>query len=789
LSKSSPSSSAWFAAPHVSWAWALAACVLWSVALTAVFESEAGEYLEARVGRPLLFKARETLGQSVPVSDRLKIYALDDAAFGMLDSWVLTMEDWVAIFKTLDKNSPRAIVVDAMFSKDILGSERADFDAVKELAGLRTPVVVGSFLAPQAILNRQTLDLGRAEYQLKTMLKEGDEAGADAGLPPMVDRQGWVAYGPSTALQAGFRGIGHITYPGFGTVAPLMRLGDGVALGHIALYAAKERRIEDGRLLLDGAIVPIGPDGLATVNFPTPKAFYAATRSIRGLVQRARNGAESEVVHEGDVVLLLPLMYTGNSDFKQTPFGSHPAGYVVAAVINSVLSGTWLKPLSHDSALIALAAFAGAGLGVGFGAVAFWAALLGALALALAVAAYLFAFAGIVVPWLFPTFALFATGVTVFAEKMRVSERKAQRLRAALEGAVPQDDLKELLKRPEAINLEARERVVTLMFIDVVGFSLLAENMLPRMAFENLKRMLSTIGDTVHGFGGIIDKTLGDGLLCYFGYRFDEDQSSPDHAEKALRCAIRIQEENLKRNLEAAANGEPVYPLRIGINTSSCYLGDLGSANRIDFTVVGNGVNFAKRLEGACEMHSILIGATTNDLVRGIGLAGEAFTRRFIRIKHHSELVEAYEYDPFLAEPGLRQAALEGFRKCANIERVDQRWPVHDPTKIQLVCDFGEGQLVNFSHTGLSIRLKQLLAKGTRLSLTLDSASGQLRALLSKDGMDTLQGEVRWGYADGAEFVHGVMLTNVPEEKSDQLVQYLCEFAFSRETRRAAGGP
>src|SRR5439155_1706234 len=102
-------------------------------------------------------------------------------------------------------------------------------------------------------------------------------------------------------------------------------------------------------------------------------------------------------------------------------------------------------------------------------------------------------------------------------------------------------------------------------------------------------------------------------------------------------------------------------------------------------------------LEGACDIHAVLVGATTYDLVKGAVLPESAVTRRFVRIKHHSELIEAFEFDPFQGAPQLKLEALEGFRKCANIERVDQRWPVPDSAQILLQCDADSGQLVNFS--------------------------------------------------------------------------------------------
>lgn len=779
------SSTTWLTTPTIRTRWVITACLVWIVLALAIKYSELGNYLEDRLARPADFRVREWLGRSPDLSPRLKLFSIDDSTFSQMGSWVLSINEYSKLLKVIADRKPRAIFIDAMLSK-LVDPEGALGEASERFAGLGVPVITGSYVTGKAIRYREPLDTGNPElYSLAVMLgREPKDPIAAWELPPIVERRNWYAYGPARELQPLLRNVGHFLYDGFGKVAPLVWLDADKVVPHLTLLLANERKIQGSRLWLDGKSVPVDGQGMVAVNFIPPVHFRGQNRSVKGLLQRAELGQSTDVVQEGDVVLILPQMYTGNTDFTMTPFGEIPGGYVLAAMLNSVLTGQWLRPLVASETLIVGATLIGGFLGASLGAAGFWLAfVLGGLAL-VAAALGMFAYEAIIVPWMMPLFGYVGAALTVFAEKTRASEKKVQMLRYALDGAVAPDDLTSLLKHPERIKLEARERVVTLMFIDVVGFSLLAENMLPRIAFDNLKKMLATIGETIHKFGGIVDKTLGDGLLCYFGYRFDIDASTPDHAEQALRCAILIQQENLKRNIEAADRGEPVYPLRVGINTSSCYLGDMGSGQRIDFTVVGNGVNFAKRLEGACEMHSCLFGATTYDLVRGLGLAPEAITKRFIRIKHHSELVEAYEYDPFWERPELRRAALEGFRKCANIERIDQRWPVNDPNKIQLQCDFGQGQLVNFSHTGLSIRLQQLLAKGTRLNISLDAAGGRLKELLANEKIHYLQGEVRWGYAVGTAYVHGILLTNLSEEQSDFLVQYLCEFAFARDEAR-----
>jgi class 3 adenylate cyclase len=771
----------------VSWRWFAVASLVWLALIIGTQESPVGAYFESRFARPIDFRVRHMLGKSVQISDRIKIYAVDDSTVGQVGSTMLTLDKWAELINLIVRNRPSAIFIDQMFTLavDQSGKFRAALDQAR---ANEVDVGVGAFFTPFPIKYREKLETDRVEYSLAKML--GKEVGAefsDDVLPPLTDRRSWFGFGPANVLRPSLSYIGHLIYNDDGLVSPLVRLSQGSALGHMSIYAAKERKIVDGRFYLNGTLVPLNPEGQVVVNLPHPREIMSKTKSMLGLVNLAEEGRPSSLIQPGDVVILLPLMFTGNVDFHETPFGNLPGGYLQVAMFNSVVTGEWLKPLMGGVALSTVFTMTGGLVGMYLFATPFWLVFIFFCTSAVVLSQYLFSSYNIVIPWIFPLAGFIGNAITIFAEKTRIFERRTEGLRQALEGAVAPGELQHLLRTPEAISFEARERVVTLMFIDVVGFSRLAENMMPRIAFEQLKAMLSSLGQAVHEFGGVIDKTLGDGLLCYFGYRFDADASSPDHAEKALRCAMKIQADNVKRNIDAANSGDPVYPLRIGINTASCYLGDLGSQNRIDFTVVGNGVNFAKRLEGACEMHSVLVGATTYDLVKNGPFPITAVTKRQIRIKHHSELVEAYEYDPLYDKPDMRRVAIEGFRKSANINRNDRRWPVNDPDRITVSCDFGQAELVNFSYSGFSIRLKKLLVRGTRMAISLDSPTGKLQDLLAKEGMRLLHGEVRWGYAEGNEFVHGVFISNLSTRQSEMLVQYLCEFAFSWDQTQEKG--
>src|SRR5690606_9173672 len=109
-------------------------------------------------------------------------------------------------------------------------------------------------------------------------------------------------------------------------------------------------------------------------------------------------------------------------------------------------------------------------------------------------------------------------------------------------------------------------KVVSIMFIDIVGFSAISESRSPEEVFKYLKDLMDRMRSEIHAHGGVVDRVLGDGLLAFFGYHYDGRKASDDHASQALAAALVIQRQNVEHCLKAG-DGDPIFPLRIGINT------------------------------------------------------------------------------------------------------------------------------------------------------------------------------------------------------------------------------
>ncbi len=401
--------------------------------------------------------------------------------------------------------------------------------------------------------------------------------------------------------------------------------------------------------------------------------------------------------------------------------------------------------------------------------------------------------------------------LTIYVITRESAATRRGRIEQALGGKIHETSLNQILANQSEFDFVASEQVVTLMFIDIVGFSKASETQSPKEAFSSLKELLGSLTKTVQDHGGIVDKSLGDGLLCYFGYycagmdcntgtcsqRTEEGQCAQhcskskwihNHAERAVRCAIEIQKSNGIRMNHADQSSRAVYPLRIGINTAAVYIGDVGTNHRVDFTVIGQGVNFAQRLEAACDSNMIMIGPATHDLLSVYARTEWKCMQKMVQIKHHEELTEAYEIDPFEDRPDILQRSIAAYRKFSGANRHDTRWLAPEGHDLKILTDFGMGELQNFSYAGFQIKFSQYIAKGAKINMTIESDDPHIQETFAGMGLVPILIEIRWAKAlDSGGCVHGCMIQNLTEHRQKFLHSTLRNYFAKRgELKRAA---
>jgi class 3 adenylate cyclase/DNA-binding NarL/FixJ family response regulator len=155
--------------------------------------------------------------------------------------------------------------------------------------------------------------------------------------------------------------------------------------------------------------------------------------------------------------------------------------------------------------------------------------------------------------------------------------------------------------------IQQEEVEATILFSDIRGISTLAEQLAARDVASILAKHLSAMAEVVLEHGGTIDKFAGDGVMAIFG----APDPQPDHAERALRCALGMQARQQQLNWEAWAESVPPLGMGIGVNTGTVIAGTFGGGGRLEYTVMGDAVNLAQRLQSEAAAGEILAAAST----------------------------------------------------------------------------------------------------------------------------------------------------------------------------------
>jgi len=341
--------------------------------------------------------------------------------------------------------------------------------------------------------------------------------------------------------------------------------------------------------------------------------------------------------------VIIGLVGTSTTDIGVTPFdeeymnvGPH------ASVVNTILQQQFLDSLPWPLSLALMFIVSilvtllisrlepTPSLVIGFGAV--FVVMGGVVAL--------FLLTGIYVNLVTPVVGLFLTLVVLTAIKFIRENRQKMEVRNAFGHYMSEEVVKQVTEDPSKLALGGDRKEITAIFTDVQGFSTISEALEPEQLVHLLNRYLSEMCDIILNEQGTIDKFEGDAIIAFFGAPIDME----DHAVKCCRAAIQMKKLEEQLNKEFLAEEMSPTPLltRIGVNSGDMVVGNMGTATRMDYTMMGHNVNLAARLEGVNKQYGTWILASEQTYSQ----TGRTFSARKldrVRVVGITEPVRLYE--------------------------------------------------------------------------------------------------------------------------------------------------
>jgi adenylate cyclase len=607
-----------------------------------------------------------------PVASDLKVIVvdIDRASIDALGAWPWPRTTMARLVAVVASAQPAAIAVDVLFAEPddrspaALARRLASLTGRAEMNEIADNLPDGDKMLAQAI-SAVPVALGFVLDPDKDRALPGASIISRGRLPFEDLWQAAGAIGPTTPLVAAARGLGALSMPGSRDgavrhvpvfVAIDRKLMPGIASEAIRLaLGASSYLIEDEppTLVVGGRRIVLSRDGLLRL---APGSLHRRAARTVSAIDLLEGRVDRERL-KGAIVLL------GGSapelgGLRKTPEDPlTPSLQIQANAVEQMVAGR--APIVPTAALLAqpltillvgaLAVVLGAALPPAAGT----AILTSAIAFLWIVTIALSLSADRLVDPLTPSIA----GTLVFAvtagTAYSATRRREALLQHRLEQHLPPAVVRRIVERPDLIKLTGERRDVTSLFTDIENFTATVHRAGPEELVTTLDQYFEGIADLVISHGGMVDKSVGDGVHALFNVPLDLE----GHAESAVKCAVAIQSWSESFRQSAAALAIGLGRTRVGIETGPAIVGDVGIQSKLDYTAHGDAVNMAARLQ-ACNKElgsTICVGPGTaahcgTSLLRPLGL---------LTVRGRDEPIAVFEPWPGDAPLAWREAFLK----------------------------------------------------------------------------------------------------------------------------------
>ena len=403
--------------------------------------------------------------------------------------------------------------------------------------------------------------------------------------------------------------------------------------------------------------------------------YFAALRSTYGSLV----GLRKDIVDKASgAFCILGETVTGSTDIGINPFSNaYPNVGTHASLVNTILTRDFISETSTWFAVIAsilLTAALVLSLRKTKPALTIMAGL-GACVAVIGADMLFFALSGVYVPILPTLFSIFFTFIALTFIQFLNTEKDKAFIRNAFSHYLSEEVIKDIVGNPDKLKLGGEQRHMTAMFTDIRGFSTISESLSPEALVHLLNEYLTGMSDLILDLGGTIDKYEGDAIISFFGAPLD----LRDHALRACQAAVRMKkiEEKLNVHFLEAGLAPSKLMTRMGINTGEMVVGNMGTVKKMNYTIMGDSVNLAARLEGVNKQYGTWL-CVSEDTMAEAGEGIEVRRLDRIRVVGKAQPIRIFELVDEKGQMDQRKADIVGLFEVALTKFESRAWDEAD---------------------------------------------------------------------------------------------------------------
>jgi len=363
-------------------------------------------------------------------------------------------------------------------------------------------------------------------------------------------------------------------------------------------------------------VIPVDDRCNMIVNFVGPWGLMTDYKMVQIYhVSDDRDAMEMDwkPLFQGKIVVVNEAS-TGATDIQPVPVESYyPLGGLHANVMHTILTENFLKEanaiekIGVEILLLLILSF----FAIKLSSKGLWIGALGLLVGYIAFILGAFLYGNLIVNLVRPVLISGVALLGVLAYRFIGEEKQKEALRQSFEAYLPPTIVKRMLANPESV-FAGQKKELTILFSDIKSFTTYSSTMTPDQIQKMLNEYFEAMVNIVFKYEGTVDKYIGDGLMVFFG----APEPQPDHAVRCVKAAIDMQKKCRELKAEWAKTGLFPLRIRIGVNTGPVVVGNMGSARKLSYTVLGSDVNLANWLESNAPVEGIMISRRTWELVK-----------------------------------------------------------------------------------------------------------------------------------------------------------------------------